>query len=123
MLKPEALPSPPFAQRMMLGSDPSQIVTCLDFMDADPLYILSIVQMYHEVSDGAACASNAIVAISGHGFLIASDSLTKHPLGPGIQPKEIISDFQLIERPRFVRQIPFSTMIPFSSSTLTTFTF
>ena len=37
-------------------------------------------------------ASDVIVGISGHGFLIASDSLTRHPLGPGIQPEENISD-------------------------------
>ena len=33
-----------------------------------------------------ACASDVTVGISGHGFLIASDSLTKHPSGPGMQP-------------------------------------
>ena len=35
-----------------------------------------------------ACTFGAIVDMSGHGFLIASDSLTKHPVGPGIQPEE-----------------------------------
>ena len=54
--------------------------------------------MYLEVSDvldhvvalsgcAAVCASNVIVGISGHGFLIASDSLTRQPSGPGIQPE------------------------------------
>ena len=40
----------------------------------------------------AACAPDVIVGISGHGFLIASDSLIKHPSGPGIQPERTISD-------------------------------
>ena len=35
----------------------------------------------------AVCASDVIVGISGHGFLIASDSLTRQPSGPGIQPE------------------------------------
>lgn len=59
--------------------------------------------MYHEVNSlldhvvalnrfVAACAPDVIVAISGHGFLIASDSLTKHPSAPGIQPGDTISN-------------------------------
>ena len=42
-----------------------------------------------------ACASDVTVGISGHGFLIASDSLTKHPAGPGIEPEETISTLNL----------------------------
>ena len=42
-----------------------------------------------------ACASDVTVGISGHGFLIASDSLTKHPEGPGIEPGKTISTFNL----------------------------
>lgn len=37
-----------------------------------------------------ACASDVIGGISGHGFLIASDSLTKHPSGPGMQPVGVV---------------------------------
>jgi hypothetical protein len=37
-----------------------------------------------------ACASDVIGDISGHGFLIASDSLTKHPSGPGMQPVGLV---------------------------------
>lgn len=53
-------------------------------------------RIYHAVAlNGCApvCASDVIGGMFGHGFLIASDSLTKHPLGPAIQPKETISDF------------------------------
>lgn len=32
------------------------------------------------------------IDISGHGFLIASDSLTKHPSGPGMEPERTISN-------------------------------
>ena len=39
----------------------------------------------------ALCVSDVTVGISGHGFLIASDNLTRHPSGPGIQPEEMIS--------------------------------
>lgn len=39
------------------------------------------------------CVSDVTVGISGHGFLIASDNLTRHPSGPGIQPGETISTF------------------------------
>ena len=51
---------------------------------------------YHVVALSACvaiCASDVIVGMFGHGFLIASDSLTKHPSGPAIQPNETISDF------------------------------
>ena len=49
----------------------------------------------HAVTLGvwAARPSDVIVDMFGHGFLIASDSLTKHPSGPGIQPEDTISDF------------------------------
>ena len=33
-----------------------------------------------------------IGAASGHGFLIASDNLTIHPFGPGIQPISSVSE-------------------------------
>ena len=40
----------------------------------------------------AVCVSDVTVGMFGHGFLIASDNLTRHPSGPGIQPEENISD-------------------------------
>lgn len=43
------------------------------------------------VSAGAR-VPDIIMGVSGHGFLIASDSLTKHPSGPGIQPENTVSN-------------------------------
>lgn len=39
-----------------------------------------------EVVLAAGCSKSGSTATFGHGFLIASDSLTKHPSGPAIQP-------------------------------------
>ena len=45
-------------------------------------------QACHVFLNGSVTASavGVIPGIPGHGFLIASDSLTKHPSGPGIDP-------------------------------------
>lgn len=34
------------------------------------------------------CSRSGSIVIFGHGFLIASESLTKHPSGPAIQPAQ-----------------------------------
>lgn len=63
-------------------------------------------QVYHTVSlnvSATASAADVTIGISGHGFFMASESLTTHPSGPGMQP--------------------FNTTIPFSSSTFITLTF
>lgn len=39
-----------------------------------------------EVVLAAGCSRSGSTVTFGHGFLIASDSLTKHPSGPAIQP-------------------------------------
>ena len=38
------------------------------------------------------CAPDVMSGISGHGFLIASESFTRHPSGPGTQPMNLISE-------------------------------
>ena len=51
-------------------------------------------QVYHTVSlNGSATASAAdvTIGISGHGFFMASESLTTHPSGPGMQPIRPVS--------------------------------
>ena len=51
-------------------------------------------QIYHTVSlngSATACAADVSIGISGHGFFMASESLTTHPSGPGIQPIRLVS--------------------------------
>ena len=51
-------------------------------------------QIYHTVSlngSATACAADVTIGISGHGFFMASESLTTHPSGPGIQPTKLVS--------------------------------
>ena len=51
-------------------------------------------QIYHTVSlngSATACAADVTIGISGHGFFMASESLTTHPSGPGMQPMRLVS--------------------------------
>lgn len=83
----------------------SSIICWVQDKDSNPHYIPNDVcrdVLGHVVvlsGSAAASASDVIVGISGHGFLIASDSLTKHPSGPGMQPEETISVFDFNRGP------------------------
>ena len=81
-------------------------------------------QMYHTVSlngSATACAADVTIGISGHGFFMASESLTTHPSGPGMQPIKTHEFGQTVVEGR--GSGPFNTTIPFSSSTFITLTF
>ena len=58
--------------------------------------------VYHTVSlsvSVTASAADVTIGISGHGFFMASESLTKHPSGPAMQPTKPVSVANSRRRP------------------------
>lgn len=45
-----------------------------------------------DIVSAVGCSRSGSTVTFGHGFLIASDSLTKHPSGPAIQPAKKVSE-------------------------------
>lgn len=68
----------------------------------------------------AVCADGGCVGTSGQGFLIASCILTMHLSGPAIQPNPHQHMGSCLPE---IEVLPFSTTMPFSSSTFSTLTF
>lgn len=55
-------------------------------LNAGILHGYAVLDVVFDVVLAAGCSRSGSTVTFGHGFLIASDSLTKHPSGPAIQP-------------------------------------
>lgn len=63
-------------------------IVSLGFDSVDLRASISQVYAVLDVVLVAGCSRSGSIVTFGHGFLIASDSLTKHPSGPAIQPDQ-----------------------------------